>query len=108
MACSGRLVLVTRSVYGVMSYSRHTCPASLGNVPVPLVTLAMEVRSAADESGCKFPPANDDEDPEAPLPDARQPAPLPAVFGSKLVGGGDWASANPNPPAASTAMKIDT
>src|SRR5947207_6184834 len=53
MACSGRVVLVERSVYGVMSYSRQTWPASLGSVPVPAVTFAMELRGEP-AIGCRL------------------------------------------------------
>src|SRR5262245_65701584 len=56
MACSGGLVLVTRSVYGVISYSRHTCPPALGSVPLPLVTLAIVPRGAL-AAGCRLPGA---------------------------------------------------
>ena len=41
-----------------MSYSRQTCPASLGRVPEPEVTLAIVAR-AQEEAGIKAPPLDE-------------------------------------------------
>src|SRR5204862_3744160 len=39
-ACSGLSWFLGREVYGEISYSRHTCPPSLGNTPLPFTTLS--------------------------------------------------------------------